>query len=164
MYEMKQNICRAYIAFGANLSNPRETLMRSIEALAGAGILVERVSNLWQSPAWPPGSDAPDYLNAVMAVQTSLPPETLMRLLLETEMSLGRVRKAPNAPRTCDLDLIDYAGWTSGAPDCLLPHPRMADRDFVLLPLAEVADIGWRHPVTGATLDDLIAALPATAS
>lgn len=155
-----KNINRAYIAFGANLSNPRETLMRCVEALAEAGVIVDRLSNLCQSCAWPPGQDAPDYLNAVMAVQTGLSPEQLMHLLLRIETALGRVRSVQNAPRVCDLDLIDYASRISDDPDCRLPHPRMSNRAFVLLPLAEVADPSWRHPRSGATLAALIDALP----
>ncbi|MGB3455234.1 MAG: 2-amino-4-hydroxy-6-hydroxymethyldihydropteridine diphosphokinase [Litorimonas sp.] len=150
---------RAYIAFGANLSNPRETLMRSVEALADSGVLVDRVSNLWRSPAWPPGSGAPDYRNAVMAVRTGLEPGALMGLLLRIETTLGRTRSAPNAPRSCDLDLLDYAGLTSADPHCTLPHPRMAERDFVLLPLAEVVEEGWRHPASGKGVKDLLARL-----
>ncbi|MGB6230183.1 MAG: 2-amino-4-hydroxy-6-hydroxymethyldihydropteridine diphosphokinase [Litorimonas sp.] len=150
---------RAYIAFGANLSNPRETLMRSLEALAADGVVVDRVSNLWRSPAWPPGSGAPDYRNAVMAVRTMLEPGALMELLLKVEVSLGRMRGARNAPRTCDLDLIDYAGQVSDDPHAILPHPRMHERDFVLLPLAEVVEEGWRHPVEKKGVAALLGAL-----
>ena len=134
--------------------------MRSLEALAGAGIIVDRVSNLWRSPAWPPGTGAPDYRNAVIAVRTAIEPDALMTLLLEVEAELGRERSVPNAPRTCDLDLIDYAGQISDDPHCTLPHPRMAERDFVLMPLAEVVDAGWRHPVKGEGVKALIEALP----
>ncbi|MEM7731107.1 MAG: 2-amino-4-hydroxy-6-hydroxymethyldihydropteridine diphosphokinase [Pseudomonadota bacterium] len=150
---------RAYIAFGANLSNPRETLMRSLEALAGAGVIVDRVSNLWRSPAWPPGSDAPDYTNAVMAVRTTRTAHMLMTLLLDIETALGRTRSVRNAPRSCDLDLLDYAGLVSADPGCTLPHPRMSERDFVLLPLAEVAEAGWRHPVSGMGVEAMLGRL-----
>lgn len=153
---MNENMSRAYIAFGANLSNPRETLMRAIEALAERGVVIDRVSNLWRSPAWPPGSGAPDYRNAVMAVRTVMEPDALMTRLLEVEASLGRVRGARNAPRTCDLDLIDYAGIVKDDPDVTLPHQRMQDRDFVLLPLAEVMDKGWVHAVSGASVDEML--------
>lgn len=150
---------RAYIAFGANLSNPRETLMQAITAMGEVGIVIDAVSNLWRSPAWPPGSGAPDYRNAVLSVRTGLAPKEMMDLLLAIETSLGRVRTVRNAPRLIDLDLIDYAGQVSKDPHCTLPHPRMAERAFVLRPLAEVVGTGWRHPVSGQTLDSLIAAL-----
>lgn len=152
---------RAYIAFGANLSNPRETLMRSLEALAGIGVIVDRVSNLWRSPAWPPGSGAPDYHNAVIALRTLMDAPTLMRCLLNIETDLGRIRSEPNAPRSCDLDLLDFAGQVRKDPRCTVPHPRMQDRDFVLLPLAEVVDSGWRHAVSGKSVGEMVAKLGA---
>lgn len=151
---------RAYIAFGANLSNPRETLMQAITVLTEAGIVIDAVSNLWRSPAWPPGSGAPDYRNAVLSVRTEREPKALMDLLLATETALGRVRTTRNAPRLIDLDLIDYAGTVSSDPHCTLPHPRMAERAFVLKPMAEVVAPDWRHPVNGQTVGDLIKALP----
>jgi 2-amino-4-hydroxy-6-hydroxymethyldihydropteridine diphosphokinase len=77
--------------------------------------------------------------------------------LHEVEAALGRRRGAPNAARTLDLDLIDYDGRVEAGPP-ILPHPRLETRGFVLLPLAEVAP-GWRHPVSGRTVGDLIATL-----
>ena len=81
-----------------------------------------------------------------------------MKLLHETETAFGRIRSTRNAPRTLDLDLLDYDGLVQDCPP-LLPHPRIAQRGFVLVPLAEVAP-HWRHPVTGRAVQDLIAALP----
>ena len=147
---------QAYIAFGANLSNPRETLMAVVEAFGEAGLIIDAISNLWRSKAWPPGSGAPDYQNAVIAVRTEKIAPELMNFLLATETNLGRTRSTKNAPRTCDLDLIDYAGEVRDDPDCILPHPRMQDRDFVLLPLSEVVGAEWRHPVSGLSVEDLL--------
>lgn len=134
--------------------------MRAISALGEAGIVIDAVSNLWRSPAWPAGSGAPDYRNAVLAIRTQQNPNALMDLLLATETSLGRVRTVQNAPRSIDLDLIDYAGQVSTDKHCTLPHPRMIDRAFVLKPMAEIVDQGWRHPVSGQTIGELIKALP----
>lgn len=146
---------RAYIAFGANLSNPRETLMSAVSALGEVGILIDNLSSLWTSPAWPAGSDAPDYINAVIAVRTTMGARALMQILLGIEARLGRVRSARNAPRVIDLDLIDYDGQISDDPICTLPHPRMTVRAFVLLPLQEIAP-DWIHP-DGTDLADLLA-------
>ncbi len=147
----------ALIAFGANLANPREMLLQAVEALAEKGLVILAVSPLYQSPAWPPGTDAPDYLNAMLDVRTELPPSALMDLLLSVEKQLGRVRTVANAPRHIDLDLIDYAGQRSNDPHVTLPHPRMTDRAFVLLPLKDVAP-DWRHP-DGRTIDALLRAI-----
>lgn len=161
MSNMRQNIKRAYIAFGANLSNPRATLMDVVRALGEAGIIIDAVSNLWRSKAWPPGSGAPDYQNAVLSVRTEKSASELMTLLLQIEVNAGRVRTVKNAPRPCDLDLIDYAGEVVEDDFCHLPHPRFQDRDFVLLPLAEVVEPNWAHPITGQTIEDLLEALDA---
>lgn len=150
---------RAYIAFGANLSNPRQALMDSVAGLGEAGVLVDAVSNLWRSQAWPPGSGAPDYENAAMSVRTELTASDLMALLLWIETDLGRVRTVRNAPRTCDLDLLDYDGQHSEDAFCTLPHPRLHQRDFVLLPLAEIIDPDWRHPILGTTTKEMLETL-----
>ena len=130
---------RAYIAFGANLGTPRAMLMDVVGALAGEGVVVDDVSGLYRSEAWPAGSGAPEYRNAVLSVRAERSPEDLMSLLLDVERRLGRVRSEPNAPRIIDLDLIDVPGVRMATEHLVLPHPRAAERDFVMLPLREVA-------------------------
>lgn len=153
------------IGLGANLPSalhgpPRETLLAALEALEAEGVRVAARSRWYDSAAWPdPGQ--PRYWNAVVAVETGFDPVSLLALLHRVEEVFGRVRGVRNAPRTVDLDLLDYDGTVRNGPEApVLPHPRMADRGFVLLPLREVAP-DWRHPVTGATVDALISALPA---
>lgn len=150
------------IALGANLSSsagpPQSTLRIGLNCLSENGVKPVSVSRLFRTPAWPDPGDPP-FVNAVAAVETALPPEALMRELLRVEDSFGRIRTVPNAPRTLDLDLIDYHGMVmTGALS--LPHPRVSSRAFVLIPLADV-DPDWHHPVTGRSLSDLIRALPA---
>jgi 2-amino-4-hydroxy-6-hydroxymethyldihydropteridine diphosphokinase len=136
------------IGLGANLPSsygePPATLRAALNRLAKAGPSVTRRSRFWHS-APVPLSDQPWYVNAVAALETDLPPERLLALLHEVEAEFGRVRSVVNAPRLIDLDLLAYGREirTEGAP--LLPHPRLAERAFVLLPLSDIAP-DWRHP------------------
>lgn len=126
--------------------------------LALEGMAILRRSSWWQSGPQP-ASDQPDFINGVVEIETALSPVDLLAALHRVESACGRVRQQRWEARVLDLDLIDYrrrqqAGQGSG-PD--LPHPRLAERLFVLLPLQEIAP-DWRHPVSGAALQDLITA------
>ena len=152
-----------YIGLGANLPGPagppRATLDAALARLAAAGVTVVRRSRWYRSPAWPNPAD-PEFVNAVAELDTGFDPGALMRLLHDVEAALGRTRAAPNAPRAIDLDLLDYRGAVEGGPVPILPHPRLHQRAFVLLPLAELAPL-WRHPVSRRAIKNLIADLPA---
>ncbi len=149
------------IALGANLpshaGSPERTLRASLTRLYENAAPPVSVSNFYASPAWPDPSE-PAYVNAVAQLQTTRDPASLMKLLAEIETGFGRVRGVRNAPRTLDLDLLDYEGRVEPGPP-ILPHPRIETRDFVLIPLRDVAP-GWRHPVSGRRVEELIAALP----
>ncbi len=149
------------IALGANLPSragtPEQTLRASLIALSEKGVRAVSASRIFVTPAWPDPND-PSFVNAVVRVETALTPGPLMAELLRTETAFGRTRTHANAPRALDLDLIDYDGRIEHGP-VTLPHPRIAERGFVLIPLADVAP-GWRHPVSGETVEALIAALP----
>ena len=149
------------IALGANLPSnglkPVETLRAALSRLQQLGVQPLCVSSFYETPAWP-DITAPPFVNAVAAVNTQLQPVELLALLHGVETEFGRMRSAPNAPRTLDIDLIDHDGAVMHGP-LVLPHPRAADRAFVLVPLAQVAP-GWRHPVTGQGVAELLAALP----
>lgn len=129
----------AYIALGANLGDARETVR---QAMAGLDRLPEtrllRTSSLYLTA--PVGLlDQPDFINAVAAVETTLPAAALLQALLEAEQQQGRVRSIANAPRTLDLDILLYGDLTLNTPALTLPHPRLHLRAFVLEPLAEIA-------------------------
>jgi len=148
------------IALGANLSSsagtPADTLVSALRALDTRNITVERQSGFYRSAAWPNPTDPP-FVNAVAAIKTGLSPERLLARLHDVEAEFGRSRSERNAPRPLDLDLIDYDGLIQqGPPE--LPHPRMLERAFVLLPLRDVAP-DWRHPVSGLTVGELISRL-----
>jgi 2-amino-4-hydroxy-6-hydroxymethyldihydropteridine diphosphokinase len=151
------------IGLGANLESPRHgppaaTLEAALVALADAGMKIAARSRWWRS-APVPVSDQPWFVNGVARVETTLDPVRLLALLHEVEADFGRVRSVPNAPRVLDLDLLDHDGLVRGDGRLVLPHPRMHERAFVLLPLGDIAP-DWRHPVSGLSLADLIAALP----
>lgn len=150
------------LGLGANLDSavgsPAITIVSSLGAMAAQRIRVLKVSPFYRTPAWPDPSDPP-YVNAVALVQTPLGPVGLLKALLAIEAVFGRERSRPNAPRTLDLDLIDYDGRVEVGPP-VLPHPRAAERVFVLKPLADVAP-RWVHPESHKSVADLLAGLPA---
>lgn len=156
------------IGLGANLAHPRwgapqRTCEAALAALSAAGMRLRRRSRWYESAPDPP-SDQPWFVNGVIAIETDLAAPALLALLHRVEAALGRVRGAVNAARTIDLDLLDYRGLVRPGPAApILPHPRLGQRAFVLLPLAEVAP-DWRHPVSGTPLAALIANLPQGAS
>ena len=154
-----------YIGLGGNLPHPRygtpkATLEAALGALTTLGVAVLRVSP-WYRTAPIPASEQPWYFNAVAEISTPLAADRLLAELHAVEDEFGRVRSAPNAPRLIDLDLLDFRGQVApGGPGrAILPHPRMTGRAFVLRPLADLAP-GWRHPVSGASIEALAAALP----
>ena len=149
------------IALGANLPSlagpPAATLNAALARLETLGVKILRRSSFYETPAWPdPGQ--PAFVNAVAAVETAHQPVELLALLHGVETEFGRMRSAPNAPRTLDIDLLDYDGRVT-SDGLILPHPRMAERSFVLVPLAEAAP-EWRHPATGQGVGELLAGLP----
>ena len=128
----------AFIGLGANLGDPQASLSHAIMAIdALPRTRVTLRSSVYKSA--PIDADGPDYLNAAVAVSTGLAAAELMAALQHIEHSAGRERPYRNAPRTLDLDLLLYGAAVSDDPKLTLPHPRMTERAFVLLPLAEIA-------------------------
>ena len=177
---------QALISLGANAASPGSSLVEILETALDLVANTDRItlrsrSRWFRTPAFPPGS-GPDFVNAAAALETVLGPEHVLAALHGTEEKLGRVRPARWAPRVCDLDLIamedavlpdreTLARWmaldlgaaqTVAPPRLILPHPRMHERGFVLVPLADIAP-QWRHPATGLTVTEMLAALPAEA-
>ncbi len=147
---------RAYVALGSNLGNPVQTVEDAIEAMASLrGSLLKAMSSLYRTA--PVGlRRQPDFINAVVALDTRLPPRELLEALFAVEARFGRERSVKNAPRTLDLDLLLHGDTVSDDPFVTLPHPRMHERAFVLAPLSEIAP-GLVIPGRG-TVETLLAA------
>lgn len=134
-----QPAIRAFIGLGGNLDDPAARVRAAIRSLDGIdGCALAARSSLYRTA--PVGfADQPDFINAVAAVDTVLTPAALLAALLGLEQGQGRVRSFRNAPRTLDLDLLVYGDQRVTLPQLEVPHPRMHERAFVLVPLAEIA-------------------------
>lgn len=128
----------AYIGLGANLGDARDTVLKAAGDISALpGVHSSRLSPLYRSA--PVDAGGPDYVNAVQMIETTLGAEALLRALQEIENVHGRVRPYRNAPRTLDLDLLLYGDESRQTPFLTLPHPRMHERAFVLMPLRDLA-------------------------
>jgi len=132
-------VTRAYVALGSNLGNPQQQLLDAMDALANLpDTQLLQHSHLYRTPPW--GMlEQPPFVNAVVQLDTMLSPHALLDALLAIEQQAGRVRAERNGPRTLDLDLLHVEGVQLDDPQLTLPHPRMTERAFVLLPLHDVA-------------------------
>ncbi len=149
------------IAVGANLGDPERAVRAAIARLdALPGTRLVRASKLYRTAPWGV-AEQPDFVNAVALVETTLSPHALLAQLMEEERRAGRVRRERWGPRVLDLDLLFHGDTRLDEPSLKLPHPGIAERAFVLEPLAEIAP-EWRHPVSGRTAGEMLAALAGT--
>ncbi|HYD88512.1 MAG TPA: 2-amino-4-hydroxy-6-hydroxymethyldihydropteridine diphosphokinase [Vitreimonas sp.] len=153
----------AFIALGTNLpfegAEGSALLARAVEAMREAGFELRAVSGVWRTPAWPPGSDQPDYFNAVVEADAREDgPRAIYDKLRAIEATFGRKRRARWESRTLDLDLLALGALSGVFDGIAVPHPRLQERVFVLAPFAEVAP-DWRHPELGETVAHMLARL-----
>lgn len=159
-------MARVHLALGANLGDRASALdeaVRRIAALPSTEVLARSTTH--ETPALLPPDDAtpqPDYLNAVVLVETALEPRALFDAVKRIERALGRVPATRWAPRVIDIDLVLWGARVVDDGDLVIPHPRMHERRFVLAPLAELSP-GTVHPVLRRTVTELLAALPGDA-
>jgi 2-amino-4-hydroxy-6-hydroxymethyldihydropteridine diphosphokinase len=148
------------IGIGGNLASARFGPSReTLAALETEGVQVA-IRSAWYRTEPVPRSDQPWFVNAVASLATVLSAPDLLAAMQAVETRFGRVRKARNAARLVDLDLLDYQGLVTKAASLILPHPRLHRRRFVLAPLAEIAP-AWHHPLLGLTAKQLLARLTA---
>ena len=149
-----------YLSLGSNVGDREGNLHRAIAALPAAGVPVKRVSSIYETQpvdylqqAW--------FLNCVVEGETQLPPLTLLHALREIEGAMGSKKEIPKGPRLIDLDILLYGNEIVDTPELQIPHPRMTQRRFVLVPLRELAP-KLRHPSEQATVEELLRRTPDT--
>ncbi|MEY3870175.1 MAG: hypothetical protein RLZZ338_4066 [Cyanobacteriota bacterium] len=142
------------IALGSNIGESQAILEGALKTLEQTPGITIKAKSSWYKTAPVGGPSQPDYLNGAAILQVQLSPQQLLKTLLEIEQEFGRVRQERWGPRTLDLDVLLFDDLILETPDLQIPHPRMTERAFVLVPLAEIAP-DWIEPVTGEPISQL---------
>ena len=145
-----------YLGIGSNLGNRKNNIDKAKFKLSENNISILRESKFYETLSWPNEKD-PKFLNIVLEVKTFLSPLKLLKVCKEIEKILGRKKTAKNAPRKCDIDILDYSSKKM-SKNVILPHPRMHTRNFVLFPLFEI-NKNWKHPISKKSIKTLICSL-----
>jgi len=154
--KQKSVMVEAYLGLGSNLGDREQNLARAIDLLAQR-VKIEKSSSLYVTEPVDYG-DQPLFLNAVCRIQTSLTPDDLLGLAKRIEAALGRKPSFRNGPRPIDIDILFYGDSVVDLPHLTIPHPRLPERAFALVPLAEIAP-NLVHPLSGQTVKEMVAQL-----
>ena len=153
---LENQVKNIFLAIGSNLGNRLTNIEKAKSLLLENNINLISVSNYYETPSWPDPKN-PKFINIVLKITFKYEPENLLNLCKIIETRLGRKKMPKNSPRVCDIDIIDFKGLVTN--DKLnLPHPRMHERNFVLLPLFEI-EKDWVHPIKKNNIKKLILSL-----
>ena len=157
---LESQVKMIYLAIGSNLGNKLANIERAKFELQNNNIKIINCSGNFESESWPNPS-YPKFINIIIEVETNLSPLDLLEICNLIETKLGRKRSIKNAPRTCDIDIIDYKKKILNLKkdSLILPHPRMHKRNFVLLPLFAINSV-WKHPKSRKNIVNLLNSLP----
>ncbi len=144
---------RVFIALGSNLGDRAANLTAAIKAME-PDVHPKKCSPVYETPPWG-YSDQPKFYNQVIEAETALSPEMLLEYLKKIEVQVGRRETFRYGPRVIDLDIIFFNGEVIDSPPLVIPHPRLAERNFVLMPLADLAP-DFRHPILGDSVLDML--------
>ncbi len=146
-----------YIGIGSNLGNRINNIEKAKYFLKINGVDILKSSSYYESLSWPNPKN-PKFINIVIQSNTKKTPNELINIFKSIEKDLGRLKSYKNSPRTCDIDIISYRNKIS-SKDVIIPHKRMSNRNFVLIPLFEI-NPNWKHPKTKKSVKNLIFSLP----
>jgi len=156
---LENQVKQSYLAIGSNLGNKITNIHIALSELKKNKIKIKKVSSHYLSKSWP-NPLMPSFINIVIEIETILTPLELLKICNNIELKLGMVKIKKNAPRTCDIDIIDYDKkiLNINSDKLIIPHPEMTKRNFVLLPLFEI-NRSWKHPESKINIVNLINSL-----